>query len=224
MLVLAVETSDNLCSIAFWENGKTLAEYNHEIPMKHTELVGGLVQNGLDFLETEFKGQKQVEMLAAAIGPGSFTGLRIGLSFAQGFCYGRNLPIVGISNQQVLAAQSVKKSGTVYTAIDARRGEFFIAENEKSSANLSVIKKHTIVKLEKLADFLPQDSEIIFMRGAKIDETVRKALEDKNCLVHKRGYSAALLAEIGYEKYQRDGGDDADTLEPLYVRPFAGVN
>jgi tRNA threonylcarbamoyladenosine biosynthesis protein TsaB len=224
MLVLAVETSDNLCSVAFWENGAALAEYNHEIPMKHTELVGELIRSGLDFLEKEFGGKKQVELAAAAIGPGSFTGLRIGLSFLQGFCYGRNIPIVGVSNQQVLAAQSVKREGVVYTAIDARRNEFFIAENEKSSANLSVIKNHTIVKRENLADFFPNRAEIVFMRGAKTDEALYRELEKKKCLVHKRGYSASLLAEIGYEKYTAQGGDDADTLEPMYVRPFAGVN
>ncbi len=224
MLVLAIETSDNLCSVAFWEKGKTLAEYNHEIPMKHTELIGGLIQNGLDFIEKEFNGRKQVALAAAAIGPGSFTGLRIGLSFAQGFCYGRNIPIVGISNQQILAAQSVKSQGKLYTIIDARRNEFFVAEHNKLSEYRSEIKSHHIVNKEALADYIAAGSEIIFMRGAKFEESVRQSLKDKNCLLHKRGYSAALLAAIAYEQYNLFGGDEADTLEPMYVRAFAGVN
>jgi tRNA threonylcarbamoyladenosine biosynthesis protein TsaB len=223
MLVMGIETSGNLCSVAFCKGEMVVAEYSHEIPMKHTELVGTLIQNGLDFIEKEVAGSEKVDLVAVSIGPGSFTGLRIGLSYAQGFCFGRNIPIVGISNQQVLAAQSVSLSKTVYSAIDARRNEFFIAENRKSSDKLSEIVKHDIVKIEDFNNYFPENAEIIFMKGANIEQSVKESLQNRGCLLHYGNFSASVVAKIGLEKFETVGSDDADTIEPLYVRPFAGV-
>jgi len=101
-MILALETSDILCSVAFWDKGQKLVEYNHELARQHASLIGDLVDNGLTFLSDPVRKDSMsiddIKLVCVAIGPGSFTGLRIGLSYAQGFCLGRGLAVCGISN------------------------------------------------------------------------------------------------------------------------------
>ncbi|MEJ2542636.1 MAG: tRNA (adenosine(37)-N6)-threonylcarbamoyltransferase complex dimerization subunit type 1 TsaB [Calditrichaceae bacterium] len=131
-MILGIETSDLLCSVAFVENDRILAEYNHELPRQHASLVGSLVENGGKFLTDNKLASENfmddLKLVAVSIGPGSFTGLRIGLSYAQGLCLGKNIPIVGISNHQVLAEYCPDDSNKVFTIIDARQDEVYLGE------------------------------------------------------------------------------------------------
>ena len=118
-MILAIETSATLCSVVFWEDDNILVQYNHNEPMQHARLLGQLVEKGLAELGPK---ADSLSAVAVAIGPGSFTGLRIGLSYAQGFCFGKNLPLVGVSNHQVLACQAVAQKEIIFSIIDAQIG------------------------------------------------------------------------------------------------------
>ncbi len=227
-MILALETSDILCSVAFWEKGRTLVEYNLELPQQHATILGGLVEQGLQFLSAEERQKKypvdSIESVSVAIGPGSFTGLRIGLSFAQGFCFGKNLPIAGISNHQVLAAQSIAHIGPLFTAIEARRNEVYLAEHEWVENAYYRILEHRIVPKNELEDTLPEKSQLVLPKELKIAPEILSALKEKQVLlVPERRFTAGVLAELGQKKIERDGQDVLAELEPLYIRPFAGV-
>lgn len=99
-MILGVETSGLLCSIAWYENNHILLEYNIEKNQIHSAVLADLFQSGLNYLH---KSVNDVSLIAIATGPGSYTGLRIGMSFIKGMCYGKNIPIIGISNFYVLA-------------------------------------------------------------------------------------------------------------------------
>jgi len=227
-MILAIETSDLLCSIAFWDEGRTLIEYNLELPMQHAMLVGQLVQSGLDFLAkgpaSKKYSEEDITLVSVAIGPGSFTGLRIGLSFAQGYCFARHVPIVGISNHQLLAAQAADWPGNLYTLIEARRNEVYLARHIRAQNGYNQIQEHKIVKKDELNLTVEEQSQLITAKGMLIQQAVLTALQEKKILMlPKRSFSGALLAKLGREKLAQQGADNLSELEPLYIRPFAGI-
>ncbi len=227
-MILAIETSDLLCSVAFWDEGRTLLEYNLELPMQHAALVGLLVNDGLIFLNDDAREQKysmdDIKLVVVSLGPGSFTGLRIGLSFAQGFCFGKELAIVGVSNHHVLAGQRLVHGGQLFTLIEARRDEVYLAEHDGAESLLTGLRKHEVVKKNALPEIIPNGGQLIFKKDLPLAHPIIDALAAKQVLItNNTRYSASLLAEIGQLKFQRDGSDNLAELEPLYIRPFAGV-
>ena len=175
-MILAIETSDILCSVAFREEDRTVIEYNLEIPMQHASYLGRFVNEGLNFISENALQQKnekpEIDLVCAAAGPGSFTGLRIGLSFAKGFCLGRNIPLTAVSNHQVLACQSAALSGKVYTIIEARRNEVYFSENEFTPEGFPLSKEHQIVRKEKLAETAGPGSRIVVAANLVLDKEI----------------------------------------------------
>ncbi len=227
-MILAIETSDILCSIAFRYEERTLLEYNLELPLQHATILGQIIEQGLAFLRNVDKLQKfnkeNIRLVVIALGPGSFTGLRIGLSFAQGFCLGQNIPLVGISNHQILSLQRSLKEEPVYTAIEARRGEVYLARHRFTGGLLSELERHQVVAKEQLASEIEAHGQLIVHHSLHLDKETVELLEQKNVLLHaKADYPAHYLAILGDEKFKTAGADDPENIEPLYIRPFAGV-
>lgn len=227
-MILAVETSDILCSIAFYKDGRKLVEYNHELPMQHAMLIGELVGNGLRFLSDPLRRQRytaeDLELVAVSIGPGSFTGLRIGLGYVQGFCFGRNLPVAAVSNHQVLARQRVDAGTGLYTLIEARRNEVYCAKHDLLENGYPRINKHFIIQKENLDETIPEKAQIVCRKELDIPEQVLQNLIQKDVIVNRSGlYSAGILAELADFRIDITGADALQDLEPMYIRPFAGV-
>lgn len=228
-MILAIETSDILCSVAFWENGRSLLEYNLELPQQHATLVGDLVGKGFHFLSAAERLKKysreDTDLVVSSIGPGSFTGLRIGLSFAQGFCSGSDVPLVGISNHQILAAQRIKSVRPVFTIIEARRNEVYLARHLFREDDFPEIAEHQIVVKEDLPKVLVKGEQLICSAELKLDDSLREALKQNDILLMDSArFTANYLAAMGEEKYKLQGADDPATIEPLYIRPFAGAH
>ena len=227
-MILAIETSDILCSIAFWEKGRSLLEYNLELAQQHATLVGSLTGQGLTFLSAPERLKKysadDIELVAVSIGPGSFTGLRIGLSFAQGFCSAKNLPVAGISNHQILAAQRLKMDGAVFTIIEARRNEVYFASHKIISDAYTQIDEHKIVNKNELAEIVPTGAQLIFSKDLHLSGEVRSALSANNIIVIDNArFTSNFLAGLAQSKIEIEGPDKLADLEPLYIRPFAGA-
>jgi len=164
-------------------------------------------------------------LLAVCVGPGSFTGLRIGLSFAQGVCFGRGIPIVGVSNHDILASQAVRESGPLFTIIDARRDEVYLAEHERDGEKSSRIVMHRITAIADLVEELPASAELVFRDVVFLPDEMIQSLRNKHILINRRArYSAGIAARLGQERFLRNGPDNLDDLEPMYIRSFAGVS
>lgn len=217
-MIIALETSSTICEVAFYQKGKTLAEFRTEKPMQHASVLGTMVEQGLKKLDNP-----EIDVVAVAIGPGSFTGLRIGLSYAQGFCFGRNISITGIPNHTILAASAPVDANNVFTIIDARREEVYLATNKIKHFPYSEMSQHQIVAIKDIADFCKSRSLLIINENMKLKEIVEQTLLAKKIKIKRASYSAALLARLAEEKLKTSGPDDINTLEPLYIRPFAGV-
>jgi len=223
-MLLALETSDRLTGIAFYENGQTIIEYSYNIPMQHASILGLAVERGLTELARLKKAPiAAIEHMAVSIGPGSFTGLRIGLSFAQGYCFGRHIPVAAISNHTVLAHQANNHPETVFTLIDARRQEVYCAGHRLQKSGLYNMDDSQTLKAEALMDIIPAGSKLVLAPGLDLPEGISRALEKAECSVQNGAYRASYLAAIA-EKWIRAGKTiPAEELEPMYIRTFAGV-
>ena len=228
-MILAIETSDILCSIAFWDSGRTILEYSLELPQQHAALVGSLVEKGLAFLAAPERvkrySREDIQLLAASTGPGSFTGLRIGLSFALGYCAAEQTAIAGISNHQILAAQRVKSINRVFTIIEARRNEVYLAEHEIVSDAYTKIREHKIAAKDDLSDIIPAGAQLICSKDLELGpERIGRMQDNDILLIDSARFSASFLAALASEKIKHEGADNPDELEPMYIRPFAGAS
>lgn len=127
--ILAIDTSTEACSVAIWNQGETLA-LSELRPRKHTQRILPMVQQ---VLSDGGLVLSQLDVLAFGRGPGSFTGVRIGIGIAQGLALGADLPMLGISTLQTMAqgAWRVSHAERVLAAIDARMGEVYWGQFER---------------------------------------------------------------------------------------------
>ena len=132
MRILAFETSAKAASVALFEKGKLLGESYQNTGLTHSQTLMVMAQ---DLLNTCGIAPDQVEAVAVAAGPGSFTGIRIGVAAAKGFAWGRQIPCYGVSTLEAMALSLGAYDGYVLPVMDARRSQvynaLFLAEGGK---------------------------------------------------------------------------------------------
>jgi tRNA threonylcarbamoyladenosine biosynthesis protein TsaB len=131
MRILAIDTATEACSAALWNDGATTAHFEL-CPREHTQRILPLVQ---DILTETGIILTELDALAFGRGPGSFTGVRIGIGIAQGLALGADLPMIGVSTLATMAQGAWRKTGAtrVLAAIDARMGEVYWAEYQRDA-------------------------------------------------------------------------------------------
>ncbi|MGL4726050.1 MAG: tRNA (adenosine(37)-N6)-threonylcarbamoyltransferase complex dimerization subunit type 1 TsaB [Scandinavium sp.] len=134
MRILAIDTATEACSAALWNDGAISAHFEL-CPREHTQRILPLVQDTLT--ETGVM-LTELDALAFGRGPGSFTGVRIGIGIAQGLALGANLPMIGVSTLATMAQGAFRKTGAtrVLAAIDARMGEVYWAEYQRDEQGI----------------------------------------------------------------------------------------
>lgn len=109
--ILNIETSAQSCSAAVCAEGEVLFEKKEAEGMNHARLLAPFVQECLDYLT---RREQKLDAVGVSIGPGSYTGLRIGLSLAKGVCMGKDVPLIGVPTLQIIAVQ------TMFSSFDCR--------------------------------------------------------------------------------------------------------
>ncbi len=129
--ILAIDTATEACSVALWNNGEVQALFEL-CPREHTQRILPMVQQ---ILASSGLSLQQLDALAFGRGPGSFTGVRIGIGIGQGLALGANLPMIGVSTLQTMAQGAFRLTGAtrVLAAIDARMGEVYWGEFERNA-------------------------------------------------------------------------------------------
>jgi len=129
MIILNIETSTNVCSVALSENSACLFSKSNAEGMNHAALLSVFIAEALGVLKSK---DKKLDAVAVSSGPGSYTGLRIGVSTAKGLCYGYGIPLIAVSTLEVLTVQALemaedKENALFCPMIDARRMEVYAA-------------------------------------------------------------------------------------------------
>lgn len=129
-VILNIETSGQSCSTAICADGEILFEKFENEGMNHAKLLAPFVQECMDYLT---RRELSLEAVAVSIGPGSYTGLRIGLSLAKGLCMGRDIPLIGVNTLEIMAVKAMfahfdwNGDELLIPMLDARRMEVYTA-------------------------------------------------------------------------------------------------
>jgi tRNA threonylcarbamoyladenosine biosynthesis protein TsaB len=207
MITLGINTSTQTASAAIIQNGKVLSCSESRQTLCHDELASIIRV----CLKNADKTIHDLEAVGIVVGPGSFTGLRIGISFVMGLCFGRNLLAVPLSTLQVLAfSVNLEDGKTIRSVMDARRNEGFTSLFKKNNGQLTRLEEDRLETIQKIADL---DADILTGIGCEklFTGSSRPYQEIQNVSM---GISTALLAESNYPKH----AVTAKELRPVYIR------
>ena len=216
MLILAFETSAKSCSAALHDGQKLLAESYQNSGLTHSQTLMVMAQ---DLLKVCGKTAADVTHLAVAAGPGSFTGVRIGVSAAKGFAWGSQLPICGVSTLQAMALGLGVLEGHICCCMDARRNQvynaIFLAENGK----LTRITEDRAIALAELKAELEHIDGPIYLVGDGA-ALAHRALGMDLILPpeHRQHQRASGVALAAIEAMDRGESTDGAALQPNYLR------
>ena len=213
-IILNIETATKNCSVALAKEGKTIAckeiaEQNFSHAEKlHVFIEELLAENNLQFSD--------LNAIAVSQGPGSYTGLRIGVSSVKGLCYALNIPMIAIDTLQLLAKQIQIEEGIIIPMIDARRLEVFSAFYDKNHNQIRNTQAEIIDE-----NSYREISEKIHLVGDGT-EKFKNTLTDDKFVFHSDIVfpSANEMSQLSFDKYQISDFVDVAYFEPYYLKDF----
>ena len=219
MLILAFETSAKAASVALLDDKKLLGESYQNTGLTHSQTLMLMAQ---DLLKSCGFGSQDVTHLAVAAGPGSFTGIRIGVAAAKGFAWGAELPCYGVSTLEAMAAQLGAWQGYVCSVMDARRSQVYHALFHVECGKCTRIRDDRAVSLQDLGAELQNLTEPVFLVGDGSNLCYNTLSESVPSLVlpaeHRMHQRAAGVALVAREKILRGEAGNAGELTPNYLR------
>ena len=219
MLILAFETSAKAASVALTENGKLLGESYQNTGLTHSQTLMVMAE---DLLKQVGKTADDITAVAVAEGPGSFTGVRIGVAAAKGFAWGRELPCYGISTLEAMAVSLGAYEGHVCACMDARRNQVYNALFYVNHGAITRVAPDRAISLADLSEELKTLSEPVFLVGDgsnlcynTLSKEVPNLVLPPEHRMHQRAVGVALLAVKQAAAGNAPGGAE---LTPNYLR------
>jgi len=220
LTVLSLDASTEACSIALSTQDNAIFQRFMLAPREHTQKILPTVKAVIEEAELTLA---DIDAIVYGQGPGSFTGVRIGISIAQGLAYGLEKNMVGVSTLQAMAQEAfaAKQADSVYAAIDARMGEVYFAHYVNQDGVMVLNGKETVVKPDALMETLPA-SELI--AGSELVGTGWAAYSDlqeyfANCIVSDIIYPNALhMLKQGQLLIEQDKAVAPELAMPVYLR------
>jgi tRNA threonylcarbamoyladenosine biosynthesis protein TsaB len=220
MRVLALDTSGLMGGVCLFDAEGVLGDLTIRVHRGHASCLHELIRRLMDTCRTSLS---ELDGVAITIGPGSFTGLRIGLSAAKGLAYALGKPLVGVSTLEALAANVAVSSLPVFPTLDARKGQVFVAEYRRSpEGGLSLRGREGVMGPELLFSRAAELESAVFVGdGAlKYAAGIREALGDGAVIPHGEVHQvrAREVGRIGYERLMEGRSDSLFHLVPNYLR------
>ena len=221
--ILHIETSTKVCSVALSEDGKLLYHHEDFDGPSHSEMTSVYVDEALSFANSH---AIPVDAVAVSMGPGSYTGLRIGVSLAKGVCYGRALPLIAVPTLKLLCVpillgkEELPKDALLVPMIDARRMEVYSAVYDRALKEVRPILAD-VVNAETYLEYLEKGPVYFFGNGAMKCQSV---IEHPNAHfikdVHPLAKNMFPLAErsMHLQEFQ-----DVAYFEPFYLKEFVAI-
>ena len=217
MLILAFETTAKSCSVALHDGHKLLAESYQNSGLTHSQTLMVMAE---DLLKVCGKTAADVTHLAVAAGPGSFTGVRIGVSAAKGFAWGAELPVYGVSTLEAMALSLGIWEGHICCCMDARRKQVYNAIFLAEGGALTRITGDRALSLEELQTELEHIDGPIYLVGDGA-ALAHQSLDLPERILppeHRQHQRASGVALAAIEAMKRGESADGAALQPNYLR------
>ena len=215
--LLNIETATKNCSVSLAKDGKTVAlkELN-DGGYSHAEKLHEFIKVVLAEANIELT---DLNAIAVSKGPGSYTGLRIGVSAAKGLCFALNIPLISINTLQSLSQSVSITNGYIIPLLDARRMEVYSAVFKDNNSVRNV--EAEIIDATSFNDYL--DKNTVYFLGDGTEKC-------KNLITHKNAIfidgkfpSANEMSLLSFEKYKKNDIEDVAYFEPFYLKDFVGT-
>jgi tRNA threonylcarbamoyladenosine biosynthesis protein TsaB len=227
--ILNIETSTEVCSVSIARNGQTLFAKESTDGLKHSELLTVFIQD--IFKENDFRFN-QLDAVAVSKGPGSYTGLRIGVSVAKGLCYALNIPLIAVGSIEALGHYTAMHAAKFISAndsdtillfcpmIDARRMEVYTALYNQQGEETSAVTAE-IINENSFMDELKDHKILFFGNGA--DKCKAKITHSNAVFEGPEKTSARFMQNISQQKYSNKEFEDLAYFEPYYLKNFVAT-
>ena len=220
-IILNIETSSKNCSVSISENGKIIGLKEQSFDeYSHSKSLHVFIDE--IFKQTKLSPQK-LSAVAISEGPGSYTGLRIGVSAAKGICVALNLPLIAIDTMQILARKIECAEGYIISAMDARRDEIYYSVFKSNNCKIPIKGGKTdcmIINSNSFSNYL--ESSIVNFVG-NCNEKINKFLNHDNIIFSDFMLpSANEMGIISFSSFKKGEFEDVSDFQPKYLKEFGG--
>ena len=213
--VLHIETATKNCSVSLGKKGKIIAhEAFNDNSYSHAEKLHALINETIQKAGVKFN---DLDAVAVSQGPGSYTGLRIGVSAAKGLCFALDIPLIAIPTLQILAQAVNIEEGLKVPMLDARRLEVYSAIYDKKNLLIRDVEAE-IINDQSFNNILEKGEVHFFGDGA---EKCRSLIQHKNARFIENVFpSAKEMVAIAYDRFRNTLFEDVAYFEPFYLKDF----
>lgn len=220
MIVLGIETATERLSAALLVESKKIYERHKDSHSSHCELISGFI---LELVDEADVFMDSIDCIAVSTGPGSFTGLRIGIATAMGLAYGLSITTCGINTLMGMAMNAAAPGTQVCPVIDAKRSEVYTALYRTGNDIPHTIIEPLALPVSELADMLRKRDETVTITGPATEKFRYMLQESLGALVSftppdLAKPSAKSIAELGLKIFRSGRGKNPASLKPVYLR------
>lgn len=218
MKILAIDTSSKICSVSILENTDVILELHTDDEKTHSQNLMPLV----DKLFSESKlSLDDIDLLACSQGPGSFTGIRIGLATIKAFADSKNIPVVGVTSLESLA-YNITENGLIVSLIDAKNENVYYSMFCFDGTKYTQIGDYKADTITNIIDSLmPYDDSITFVGDAAVlykDELQSNIKNPKFAMGTQNLQTSISIGKSAYNKYAEGKYGDSSSLLPIYLK------
>lgn len=219
MKVLGIDTSSMAASVAVIEDNKLICEYTINTKKTHSQKLMLMIENMLKISDINVN---EMDMIAVCEGPGSFTGLRIGMATAKAISHVNNLPIVGVNSVELLAGNMNLCDKKICAILDAQKTQVYMGQYKFDNNELVQLKNVDVVEIGDLIEELSNSNEDWILVGEAVYKYEDKFKEVSNIQIPAPSHNvskASSLCTIAMNKYNKNiDVYDCYSINPMYIR------
>ena len=219
MKILAFDSTARSASVAVLEGEQCLGSYDIDNGLTHSELLLPMAENLLKSLGIDIG---EIGLFAVTVGPGSFTGVRIGAALVKGLAFGRDIPCVEVSSVEALAENLAGVEGYILPTIDARRGQAYTATFLSNGCEIKRLNEDRVMPVTEIAQELKDTDADVYIVGDAYASAhrvfEREGVKVKNTPALLQKGNAVSIGRVAYRKFKAGGAVSDRELSPKYLR------